>query len=94
MDPFVDLAITICIVLNTLFMAMEHYPMTSDFYQVLSVGNLVRIWQAEFKISVSHMCVQHFYVGIVKAVCSTICKDLKLLNLKTEANAKKTSVKH
>ncbi|XP_070813053.1 sodium channel protein type 2 subunit alpha isoform X3 [Pituophis catenifer annectens] len=41
MDPFVDLAITICIVLNTLFMAMEHYPMTSDFYQVLSVGNLV-----------------------------------------------------
>uniref|UniRef100_W5KBX9 Sodium channel protein n=1 Tax=Astyanax mexicanus TaxID=7994 RepID=W5KBX9_ASTMX len=30
MDPFVDLAITICIVLNTLFMAMEHYPMTKE----------------------------------------------------------------
>ncbi|XP_018584037.1 sodium channel protein type 2 subunit alpha-like isoform X4 [Scleropages formosus] len=41
MDPFVDLAITICIVLNTLFMAMEHYPMTKDFNNVLSVGNLV-----------------------------------------------------
>ncbi|XP_048838670.1 sodium channel protein type 8 subunit alpha-like isoform X2 [Brienomyrus brachyistius] len=41
MDPFVDLAITICIVLNTLFMAMEHYPMTPHFEQVLSVGNLV-----------------------------------------------------
>uniref|UniRef100_A0A8C6PZN0 Sodium channel protein n=1 Tax=Nothobranchius furzeri TaxID=105023 RepID=A0A8C6PZN0_NOTFU len=41
MDPFVDLAITICIVLNTLFMAMEHYPMTSDFEDMLSVGNLV-----------------------------------------------------
>ncbi|XP_065141735.1 sodium channel, voltage gated, type VIII, alpha subunit a isoform X1 [Paramisgurnus dabryanus] len=40
-DPFVDLAITICIVLNTLFMAMEHYPMTSKFEHVLSVGNLV-----------------------------------------------------
>ncbi|KAF3836382.1 hypothetical protein F7725_028940 [Dissostichus mawsoni] len=26
MDPFLDLAITVCIVLNTLFMAMEHYP--------------------------------------------------------------------
>ncbi|KAG7283844.1 LOW QUALITY PROTEIN: hypothetical protein CRUP_034031 [Coryphaenoides rupestris] len=41
MDPFVDLAITICIVLNTLFMAMEHYPMTPQFEGVLSVGNLV-----------------------------------------------------
>uniref|UniRef100_A0A3B4UBG3 Sodium channel protein n=1 Tax=Seriola dumerili TaxID=41447 RepID=A0A3B4UBG3_SERDU len=41
MDPFVDLAITICIVLNTLFMAMEHYPMTPDFEDMLSVGNLV-----------------------------------------------------
>ncbi|XP_056444692.1 sodium channel, voltage-gated, type I like, alpha b isoform X2 [Gadus chalcogrammus] len=41
MDPFVDLAITICIVLNTLFMAMEHYPMTIEFNNVLSVGNLV-----------------------------------------------------
>uniref|UniRef100_A0A8C9RZL1 Sodium channel protein n=1 Tax=Scleropages formosus TaxID=113540 RepID=A0A8C9RZL1_SCLFO len=41
MDPFVDLAITICIVLNTLFMAMEHYPMTPHFEAVLSVGNLV-----------------------------------------------------
>ncbi|XP_039997884.1 sodium channel, voltage-gated, type I like, alpha b isoform X6 [Xiphias gladius] len=41
MDPFVDLAITICIVLNTLFMAMEHYPMTKEFNTVLTVGNLV-----------------------------------------------------
>ncbi|XP_047438200.1 sodium channel, voltage gated, type VIII, alpha subunit b isoform X4 [Mugil cephalus] len=41
MDPFVDLAITICIVLNTLFMAMEHYPMTEQFEGVLAVGNLV-----------------------------------------------------
>ncbi|XP_075447765.1 sodium channel protein type 8 subunit alpha isoform X4 [Ascaphus truei] len=41
MDPFVDLAITICIVLNTLFMAMEHYPMTEHFEGVLYVGNLV-----------------------------------------------------
>nr|XP_046239930.1 sodium channel, voltage gated, type VIII, alpha subunit b isoform X6 [Scatophagus argus] len=41
MDPFVDLAITICIVLNTLFMAMEHYPMTPHFEEVLATGNLV-----------------------------------------------------
>ncbi|XP_012672299.2 sodium channel protein type 4 subunit alpha B isoform X2 [Clupea harengus] len=41
MDPFVDLGITICIVLNTVFMAMEHYPMTPEFENMLSVGNLV-----------------------------------------------------
>jgi len=41
MDPFVDLGITICIVLNTVFMAMEHYPMTEEFEELLSVGNLV-----------------------------------------------------
>lgn len=43
MDPFVDLAITICIVLNTLFMAMEHHPMTEEFKNVLAVGNLVSL---------------------------------------------------
>lgn len=42
MDPFLDLGITICIVLNTLFMALEHYPMTEEFNTMLSVGNLVR----------------------------------------------------
>ncbi|XP_029107701.1 sodium channel protein type 4 subunit alpha-like [Scleropages formosus] len=41
MDPFMDLAITMCIVLNTLFMALEHYPMTDEFNRMLSVGNLV-----------------------------------------------------
>lgn len=41
MDPFVDLSITICIVLNTVFMAMEHYPMTEQFEDLLSTGNLV-----------------------------------------------------
>nr|XP_055057417.1 sodium channel, voltage gated, type XII, alpha a [Misgurnus anguillicaudatus] len=41
MDPILDLAITTCIVLNTLFMALEHYPMTDEFNSMLSVGNLV-----------------------------------------------------
>ncbi|XP_075036832.1 sodium channel protein type 2 subunit alpha-like [Mixophyes fleayi] len=58
MDPFVDLAITICIVLNTIFMAMEHAHMTKDFINVLSVGNLVftGIFTAEmfFKLIALH----------------------------------------
>lgn len=40
-DPFLDLAITVCIVLNTLFMAMEHHPMTAEFNCMLSIGNQV-----------------------------------------------------
>lgn len=48
MDPFADLSITICIVLNTLFMAMEHYPMSEDFEHVLSVGNLVSVTPIHF----------------------------------------------
>ncbi|XP_008051399.1 sodium channel protein type 5 subunit alpha isoform X8 [Carlito syrichta] len=41
MDPFADLTITMCIVLNTLFMALEHYNMTIEFEEMLHVGNLV-----------------------------------------------------
>ncbi|XP_068560220.1 sodium channel, voltage-gated, type I-like, alpha isoform X1 [Cebidichthys violaceus] len=41
MDPFVDLTITICIVLNTLFMAMEHSPMSDGFINMLFVGNVI-----------------------------------------------------
>ncbi|KAK7163705.1 hypothetical protein R3I93_007688 [Phoxinus phoxinus] len=54
MDPFLDLAITICIVLNTLFMALEHYPMTDEFNSMLSVGNLVftGIFTAEMMLKI------------------------------------------
>ncbi|NXX83191.1 SCN5A protein, partial [Urocolius indicus] len=40
-DPFIDLTITVCIVMNTLFMALEHNNMSSDFKLMLNVGNLV-----------------------------------------------------
>ncbi|NXI76450.1 SCN2A protein, partial [Rhipidura dahli] len=57
MDPFVDLAVTVCIVLNTLFMAMEHYPMTEHFETVLKIGNLVftGIFAAEMVLKIIAM---------------------------------------
>uniref|UniRef100_A0A8C3R4P6 Sodium channel protein n=1 Tax=Cyanoderma ruficeps TaxID=181631 RepID=A0A8C3R4P6_9PASS len=63
MDPFVDLAITICIVLNTLFMAMEHYPMTDQFSSVLSVGNLVftGIFTAEMVLKIIAMDPYYYF---------------------------------
>ncbi|EMP36125.1 Sodium channel protein type 5 subunit alpha [Chelonia mydas] len=41
MDPFTDLAITVCIVMNTIFMALEHHNMTNTFKFMLRVGNMV-----------------------------------------------------
>ncbi|XP_063018113.1 sodium channel protein type 1 subunit alpha isoform X6 [Melospiza melodia melodia] len=63
MDPFVDLAITICIVLNTLFMAMEHYPMTQEFENVLAVGNLVftGIFTAEMFLKIIAMDPYYYF---------------------------------
>nr|XP_032807123.1 sodium channel protein type 4 subunit alpha B-like isoform X2 [Petromyzon marinus] len=39
MDPFADLFITLCIIINTVFMAMEHYPMKPEFQAMLDTGN-------------------------------------------------------
>ncbi|NXR76372.1 SCN2A protein, partial [Pycnonotus jocosus] len=66
MDPLVDLAVTVCIVLNTLFMAMEHYPMTDHFEAVLTVGNLVftGIFAAEMVLKIIAMHpFNYFQVG-------------------------------
>jgi len=41
MDAFVDLFITLCIVVNTLFMALEHAEMEPTFSRVLTIGNYV-----------------------------------------------------
>ncbi|KAL1421885.1 hypothetical protein MTO96_022598 [Rhipicephalus appendiculatus] len=38
-DPFMELFITLCIVVNTLFMAMDHHAMDPDFDNVLKKGN-------------------------------------------------------
>ncbi|XP_064559918.1 sodium channel protein type 5 subunit alpha-like [Zonotrichia leucophrys gambelii] len=40
-DPFFDLTITVCIVMNTLFMALEHNNMSLTFKYMLKIGNLV-----------------------------------------------------
>lgn len=40
-DPFVELFITLCIVVNTLFMALDHHEMNKDMDKVLKSGNYV-----------------------------------------------------
>ncbi|XP_069929151.1 sodium channel protein type 5 subunit alpha isoform X4 [Oryctolagus cuniculus] len=50
MDPFADLTITTCIVLNTLFMALEHYNMTTEFEEMLQVFTGIFTAEMTFKI--------------------------------------------
>ncbi|XP_065366019.1 sodium channel protein para isoform X10 [Calliphora vicina] len=38
-DPFVELFITLCIVVNTMFMAMDHHNMNTELEKVLKSGN-------------------------------------------------------
>lgn len=40
-DPFTELFITLCIVVNTLFMALDHYDMDKDLEKMLKSGNYV-----------------------------------------------------
>lgn len=40
-DPFVELFITLCIVVNTLFMALDHHDMDKDMEKILKSGNYV-----------------------------------------------------
>lgn len=44
-DPFAELTITLCIVVNTVFMSMEHHNMSHTFETMFSIGNIVSAWQ-------------------------------------------------
>uniref|UniRef100_A0A8C0EKJ8 Sodium channel protein n=1 Tax=Bubo bubo TaxID=30461 RepID=A0A8C0EKJ8_BUBBB len=39
-DPFIDLTITVCIVMNTLFMALEHNNMSDNFKSIVSLSQV------------------------------------------------------
>uniref|UniRef100_I3JRR2 Sodium channel protein n=1 Tax=Oreochromis niloticus TaxID=8128 RepID=I3JRR2_ORENI len=82
MDPFVDLTITICIVLNTVFMAMEHYPMTEEFEELLSVGNLVftGIFTAEMVLKLLAMD-PYYYFQVGWNIFDSIIVTMSLVEL-------------
>ncbi|KAK1332583.1 hypothetical protein QTO34_007266 [Cnephaeus nilssonii] len=40
-DPFAELTITLCIVVNTVFMSMEHHNMSHTFETMFTIGNIV-----------------------------------------------------
>lgn len=42
-NPFFDLGIVVCIIMDVLFMAMEHFPMTVEYQDTLTIANLVGV---------------------------------------------------
>uniref|UniRef100_A0A8C8D7C1 Sodium channel protein n=1 Tax=Oncorhynchus tshawytscha TaxID=74940 RepID=A0A8C8D7C1_ONCTS len=82
MDPFMDLVITICIVLNIMFLAMEHYPMTIEFEEVLSVGNLVfiGIFTAEMVLKLIAMD-PYYYFQVGGNIFDSIIVAISLMEL-------------
>ncbi|KAM9352422.1 sodium channel protein type 4 subunit alpha B-like [Symphorus nematophorus] len=57
MNPLFDLGIIACLIINTIFLAMEHYPMTEQFEHQLAVSQLVftAIFTAEMVVKLVAM---------------------------------------
>jgi|SRR6218665_691320 len=56
MDAFVDLFITLCIIVNTVFMAMDHAGMTDELTRALAIGNYVRrLSPSSYSLSIDHI---------------------------------------
>ncbi|XP_068893811.1 sodium channel protein 60E-like isoform X4 [Tenebrio molitor] len=64
-DPLFELAITVCIVLNTMFLAMEHHGMSDDVLRALDVGNKVftSIFTFECCLKLMALSKEFFYCG-------------------------------
>ncbi|XP_062862733.1 sodium channel, voltage-gated, type I-like, alpha isoform X7 [Trichomycterus rosablanca] len=63
MDPFADLTITTCIVMNTVFMAMEHDTRDENFKYMLNVGNYVftGVFTAEMILKIIAMDPYYYF---------------------------------
>ncbi|XP_040596069.1 sodium channel protein type 11 subunit alpha [Mesocricetus auratus] len=62
-DPFTELAITICIIINTVFLAMEHHNMDEAFINLLKIGNWVftGIFIAEMCLKIIALDPYHYF---------------------------------
>ncbi|KAM9572880.1 sodium channel protein type 5 subunit alpha-like [Guaruba guarouba] len=90
-DPFIDLTITVCIVMNTLFMALEHNNMSDNFKSMLNVGNLIftGIFTAEMILKIIALDPYYYFQqpwNIFDSIIVTL--SLIELNLPTQRSKK------
>uniref|UniRef100_A0A3Q3QX93 EF-hand domain-containing protein n=1 Tax=Monopterus albus TaxID=43700 RepID=A0A3Q3QX93_MONAL len=79
--PFFDLGIIICIILNTIFMAMVHYPMTYELYYKVDIAVLVSVFTLIFTVEMLLKIMAldpygYFKVGWNIYECIIICGSL------------------
>ena len=60
-DPFLDLIITLCIVANTVFMALEQHPMDAEFSKMLSDANIVFTIIFAFEMGIKLIGLHPYY---------------------------------
>uniref|UniRef100_A0A8C3P9I0 Sodium channel protein n=1 Tax=Chrysemys picta bellii TaxID=8478 RepID=A0A8C3P9I0_CHRPI len=85
-DPFTDLAITVCIVVNTIFMALEHHNMTRPFKFMLCVGNMVftGIFTAEMILKIIALDPYYYFQqrwNIFDSLIVTITEKGRMLSI-------------
>ncbi|XP_069873512.1 sodium channel protein type 11 subunit alpha, partial [Dipodomys merriami] len=63
MDPFTELAITLCIITNTVFLAMEYHQMPEELHTILRTGNWVftGIFIAEMFLKIIALDPYHYF---------------------------------
>ncbi|CAG9828334.1 unnamed protein product, partial [Diabrotica balteata] len=60
-DPFVELFITLCIVVNTLFMALDHHDMDRNLEKALKSGNYVTTFMIEATMKLIAMSPKYYF---------------------------------
>ncbi|XP_068169883.1 sodium channel protein type 4 subunit alpha B-like [Antennarius striatus] len=81
-NPFFDLGIVICLIVNIIFMAMEHFPMSPEFDEHLSTAHLVFtiIFAAEMVIKIVAMDPYNYF-QVSWNIFDSIIVALSLLEL-------------
>ncbi|KAM9163520.1 sodium channel protein type 5 subunit alpha-like [Pangshura tecta] len=89
MDPFTDLTITLCIVMNTIFMALEHHRMTRNLKFMIDVGNKVftGIFTAEVILKIIALD-PYYYFQQRWNIFDSIIVTVSLIDLSLHTNAK------
>ena len=69
-DPIFDFVVTLCIILNTVFLAVEHHGMSVDLQYVLDMGNKVMLHR--------HFCIKKGMGGNLHDIAGDPLHLLKL----------------
>lgn len=82
-DPFVELFITLCIVINTLFMALDHHNMDKGIEKILKTGNYVSSCRPSFLFMIQNSLNRLFVILVFH------CNLRHWSNIKTRRNESK-----